>query len=74
MLYTLGNYGWGAYWSGHWLQAHWSPTQKSVYAIVIAVYNGERFYSIVTTKRLHQCSTDHGFGVFIVFLCSSSQP
>ena len=40
-----GSDGWGAYWSGHWLQAHWTPTQKSMditwkelYAIVIAVH------------------------------------
>ena len=40
-----GNDGWGAYWSGHWLQAHWSPTQQSMditwkelYAIVIAIH------------------------------------
>ena len=36
---------WGAYWSGHWLQAHWTLTQQSMditwkelYAIVIAVH------------------------------------
>jgi len=22
-----GTLGWGAYWSGHWIQAHWSPDQ-----------------------------------------------
>ena len=42
---AAGSDGWGAYWSGHWLQAHWTPTQQSMditwkelYAIVIAVH------------------------------------
>ena len=37
--------GWGAYWSGRWLQDHWSPAQqqmniawKELYAIVMAVH------------------------------------
>jgi len=31
-LYTdaLGSDGWGAYWNGRWLQAHWSPAQLSL--------------------------------------------
>ena len=46
-LYTdaSGNEGWGAYWSGHWLQARWSSSQqimditwKELYAIVLAVH------------------------------------
>ena len=39
-----GTLGWGAYWSGNWIQAHWSPDQmdknitwKEVFAIVSAV-------------------------------------
>ena len=40
-----GSDGWGAYWSGRWLQDHWSPAQqqmniawKELYAIVMAVH------------------------------------
>ena len=45
-LYTdaSGTEGWGAFWSGRWLQARWSPTQadmpilwKELFAIVSAV-------------------------------------
>ena len=39
-----GSLGWGAYWSGHWIQAHWSPDQankdivwKELFAIASAV-------------------------------------
>ena len=42
---ALGHDGWGAYWSGRWLQDHWSPAQqqmniawKELYAIVMAVH------------------------------------
>ena len=40
-----GSDGWGAYWSGRWLQDHWSPAQqqmdiawKELYATVMAVH------------------------------------
>ena len=45
-LYTdaSGSEGWGAFWSGRWLQSHWSPAQsvksilwKKLFAIVNAV-------------------------------------
>ena len=45
-LYTdaSGSLGWGAFWSGRWLQASWSPVQsakpilwKELFAIVNAV-------------------------------------
>ena len=45
-LYTdaSGRHGWGAYWSGKWIQAQWSPehmnndiTWKELYAITAAV-------------------------------------
>ena len=45
-LYTdaSGSKGWGAFWSGRWIQAHWSPAQvvkpilwKELFAIVNAV-------------------------------------
>ena len=39
-----GSLGWGAYWSGHWIQAHWSPDQvnkdivwKELFTIASAV-------------------------------------
>ena len=39
-----GSLGWGAYWSRHWIQAHWSPDQvnkdivwKELFAIDSAV-------------------------------------
>ena len=39
-----GSQGWGAYWSGHWIQAHWSSDQvnrdivwKELFAIASAV-------------------------------------
>jgi len=41
-----GRMGWGAYWSGRWLQAKWTPDQrnknimwKELYAIVCAVHS-----------------------------------
>ena len=46
-LYTdaSGTQGWGAYWSGRWLQGHWSPRQcsmtiawKELFAILVAVH------------------------------------
>ena len=46
-LYTnaSGNHGWGAYWSGKWLQIQWSEAQlqmditwKELFAIVMAVH------------------------------------
>ena len=45
-LYTdaSGTFGWGAYWAGHWIQAHWLPDQigrdiawKEPFAIASAV-------------------------------------
>ena len=45
-LYTdaSGTLGWGAYWAGHWIQAHWLPDQigkyiawKELFAIASAV-------------------------------------
>ena len=47
LLFTdaSGSEGWGAYWSGRWLQDRWSPEQqklnitwKELYAIVMAVH------------------------------------
>ena len=47
LLFTdaFGSEGWGAYWSGRWLQDRWSPEQqkmgttwKELYAIVMAVH------------------------------------
>ena len=47
LLFTdaSGSEGWGAYWSGRWLQDRWSPEQqkmnitwKELYAIVLAVH------------------------------------
>ena len=55
-LYTdaSGTQGWGAYWSGRWLQRSWSTTQqtrditwKEVFAIVMAVHT----WGIYWTKQ-----------------------
>ena len=52
--------GWGAYWSGRWLQAHWSPTQssrsivwKELYAIVMATNTWGRHWN--RKKILFHC-------------------
>ena len=55
-----GNEGWGAYWSGRWLQDHWSPEQlemniawKELYAIVVAVHTWGNFWQ--RQKILFNC-------------------
>ena len=61
-----GHDGRGVFWSGGWLQDHWSPaqqqmsiTRKELYAIVMAVHtwgslrihgSSKKCYSTVTTK------------------------
>jgi len=53
-LYTdaSGTQGWGAYWSGRWLQRSWSPAQrlmniawKELFAILIAVHSWGAYWT-----------------------------
>jgi len=53
-LYTdaSGTQGWGAYWSGRWLQHSWSPTQhlmniawEELFAILIAVHSWGAYWT-----------------------------
>ena len=55
-----GHEGWGVYWSGRWLQDHWSPEQlemnipwKELYATVVAVHTWGNFWQC--QKILFNC-------------------
>ena len=56
-----GHEGWGAFWSGRWLQDHWSSDQlemniawKELYAIVMAVHTWGNFWQ--RQKKLFNCN------------------
>ena len=56
-----GLQGWGAYWSGRWIQAHWSPEDmhqdivwKELFAISAAVHTWGHFWP--SKKVLFHCN------------------
>jgi len=61
-LYTnaSGLHSWGTYWSGRWLQSHWSPKQrlmniawKELFAILVAVHTWGTYWA--RKKILFHC-------------------
>ena len=64
-----GHEGWGAYWSGRWLQDHWSPKQKEMsiawkelYAIVMAVHTWGVLWQ--RQKILFNCDNQNVVGIW----------
>ena len=46
--------GWGAFWSGRWLQTHWTPAQLSIPTVwkeLFAIVNTLNFWDHLWTKR-----------------------